>query len=116
MTDILNVSKLPVRNDLGFPHVVQVNIDGTIYRVFLGFNAEDNSLHTDFTRVKDNKILFLGKIPERTKIIVKDPISGDKLFALWASEIDRAKGKIDVWIFPQSITTDPEFERVLGGT
>ncbi len=115
-TDIINVPKMPIRTDLGFPNTVFVTIDSIVYEVFYGFNSEDGELVMAFKRVKDNKDIFIGRITERAIIRVYEPDLGDRLFALFALKIDRDKNDLDIWIFPQSLSTDATLESVLGGT
>lgn len=114
MTNVIDVPKLPVRTDLGFPHTIRLELDNIAYDVFLGFNSEDRELIMSFTRLSDERVVFLGRVPLHTIIRVYDPDTYERIFALYPMSIDADKQELDIWVFPKSLSTDADIDAVLG--
>lgn len=113
-TQIVNLKRLPVKEDVGFPQNIYVIIDNITYRFTMGFNMIDESLMMTIRRETDSVNVYRGRVCESTNIKVRSPDTWEPLFGLFAKAISR--DEVIIWIIDnETKETNTDLEAFLSG-
>ncbi len=91
------VQILPFDEKLGFPQKQLVNINKRAYRLFYRWNHVGGFAVLRIRRLEDDKVVYEGKLTEKSAFEVYDPDTREVLFTCLTWAVNERKA--EVWLF-----------------